>query len=296
MHLSIIIVNYNTEKLTLQCLESLYKSNDHIKWEVIVIDNASSDNSLKSFSQNYPDITVIANPTNMGFGAANNIGAAKASGDYLLFLNSDCEVYPDTLQEWYDLVLAHESVISSCRLLNPDATLQPQGGSLPTLTNIFDWMFFFDDIPLINQMIVPYQQQSLRYFAKDQTPGWLGGTALMVKRSVFEGLEGFDEAIFMYGEDVEFSFRAKLKGFRLDYFAKPQIRHLGQGSSTPEKAYLGEYQGLLYIWKKHKPAWQMPLLKLNLIFGALFRIVIFGMIRGDAKKRAIYTKALSMVG
>lgn len=296
MNLSIIIVNYNTEKLTLKCLQSLYRSNDELKWETIVVDNGSKDDSLQNLKTKFPDIKIIESPTNLGFGTANNLGATGATGDYLLFLNSDCEVYPDTLQTWFDLVIGHQSAISSCKLVNPDGSIQPQGGALPNLNNVFDWMFFFDDLPLINSLILPYQQRHRPYFFKDHQPGWLSGTALLVKRSVFDTLDGFDETIFMYGEDVEFCYRAKKEGFHLDYYCKPQIRHLGQGSGSSANALLGEFQGLIYLWKKHKPGWQLPLLKLNLIFGALFRIVIFGMIRGDGEKRATYIKALTLVG
>jgi GT2 family glycosyltransferase len=288
MDLSIIIISYNSKELTLKCLDSLMQSNDRLKREIIIIDNASTDGSISAVSAKYKEVKCVVNADNIGFGPANNQAAALAKGRYLLFLNSDTQVYPDTLADLYEAAEMYQADISGCKLVNPDGSIQPQGGSLPNLVRIFDWMFFFDDIPLLNQIIVPYQQRHTGYFRHNQQPGWVGGAAMLVSRDTFNRLGGFDPQIFMYGEDLEFCYRAQNQDLSVHYFAKPQVLHVGQGSGSSKNAVCGEYKGILHLYRKHKPAWQLPLVRYMLKLGALLRIVIFGMILSDATKKDIY--------
>jgi GT2 family glycosyltransferase len=270
------------------------RSNDRLKREIFIVDNASTDGSLEAIAKQYAEVKCVHNAQNIGFGPANNQAAAMATGKYLLFLNSDTEIYPDTIDDWWNAVEETDSAISSCKLINPDASIQPQGGALPNLGNLFAWMFFIDDIPGLNMLFKPYQQRRNRYFVVNQHPGWVAGAALWVKKSVFDNLSGFDPAIFMYGEDVEFCYRAHKQGIGVDYFAKPQIMHLGQGSGSPKNALLGEYKGLQYLYQKHHSRWQLSLVRLFLKLGALLRIIIFGMIRGDAQRKTIYQEAYKL--
>ncbi len=110
---------------------------------------------------------------------------------------------------------------------------------------------------------------------QDQRPGWLAGTALLIKREIYDQLHGLDDHIFMYGEDVEFCLRAKAEGIEVDYFQAPKLIHLGQASGSSRAAILGEYKGLKYIYQKHQPAWQYFCLRLLLKVGALLRLIIF---------------------
>jgi len=155
-------------------------------------------------------------------------------------------------------------------------------------------MLFIDDLPLINKIIKPYQQRSSLFFNKDQHPGWLGGTAFLIKKDLYSKLNGLDQKIFMYGEDVEFCQRISNLGIELDYFSSPSLTHLGQASGSSEGAILGEYKGLKYIYQKHKPKWEYPILRMLLKIGALLRIIIFGIMLKDEKRKQIYTKAFKL--
>jgi GT2 family glycosyltransferase len=294
MDLSIIIVSYNSKELTLKCLQSLMRSNDRLKREIFIVDNASTDGSIEAITSQYSEVVCVVNKDNLGFGPANNLAAAQATGKYLLFLNSDTEVYPDTLEDLWESAERNNSAIASCKLINPDGSTQPQGGSLPTIMNIAAWMWFIDDLPGVNRVMVPYQQRRLAYFKQDQIPGWVAGTAMLIKKTVFDQMGGFDLSIFLYGEDVELCYRARKQGIRVDYFAKPQVLHLGQGSGSSKHAILGEYQGLKHLYQKHHPHWQFSLVRLLLKTGALLRIVIFGMIRSDAQRKIIYQEAFRL--
>lgn len=276
MDLSIIIINYKTKRVTADCLNSIKKSRYRLKKEVIVVDNGSADGSAQYFKKKFPWVKVYETGNNLGFAGGNNFGFKKASGRYVWLLNSDTLVKPATIQKLYAAALANHSAIASCRLLNRDGSIQPQGGFLPDLWRLACWMLFIDDLPVISWVFPAYHVNRISFFKKDQQPGWLAGTSLLIRRDVYEKLKGLDDKIFMYGEDVEFCLRAKQHGFRVDYFWAPALTHLGQASGSSQEAILGEYNGLKYIYRKHFPGWQYLLLRLLLKKGAILRSIIFG--------------------
>lgn len=275
MDLSIIIINYKTKKITADCLETITKSRDNLTKEVIVVDNGSADGSFKSLKAKFTQYQVLSSGGNLGFARGNNFGVNHAQGEYIWLLNSDTLIKPNTISTLMECVKSHDSQLASCRLLNPDGSIQPQGGYLPDLWRLALWMLFIDDLPLIKSLVKPYHQNLKSFFQTDQHPGWLGGTALLIKRDLYQKLNGLDNHIFMYGEDVEFCLRAKQQGVRVDYFSQPQLTHLGQASGSSCGAILGEYKGLKYIYQKHQPAWQYIALRLLLKVGALLRLIIF---------------------
>ncbi len=171
-------------------------------------------------------------------------------------------------------VKRHDSQLASCRLLNFDGSIQPQGGYLPDLWRLALWMLFIDDLPLIKSLIKPYHQNLKSFFQTDQHPGWMAGTALLIKRDLYQKLNGLDNHIFMYGEDVDFCLKAQKRGIKLDYFHQPQLTHLGQVSGSSRGAILGEYLGLTYIYKKYFNRYQQLALKILLKLGAILRVII----------------------
>lgn len=286
MDLSIIIINYKTKKITADCLETIKKSEDNLKKEVIVVDNGSEDGSVEYLKKKFPQYSVYSSGGNLGFAGGNNFGADKVIGKYIWLLNSDTLIKSNTISTLMKLAVKNNSAIASCQLLNSNGTIQPQGGYLPDLWRLALWMLFIDDLPLLKNIIKPYHQNLKSFFQTDQYPGWLGGTALLIRHDIYKKLNGLDNHIFMYGEDVEFCLRAKQQGIKVDYFSQPQLTHLGQGSGTSRNAILGEYKGLKYIYQKHKPAWQYFALRLLLKVGALLRLIIF--------KNRIYAEAFQL--
>lgn len=286
MDLSIIIVNYNTKKITADCLESIKKSADKIIKEVIVVDNGSEDGSIKYLTKQFPQYQVYSSGGNVGFAKGNNFGVKKAKGKYVWLLNSDTLLEKNTISILMKAVKINNSTIASCRLLNPNNSIQPQGGALPDLWRLAAWMLFIDDLPFLKTLIQPYHQNLASFFKQNQQPGWLAGTALLIKKDFYKEMQGLDENIFMYGEDVEFCLRAQKKGTRVDYFSQPSLIHLGQASGSSQGAIFGEYKGLKYIYKKHKPYWQYLVLRLLLKIGAVLRVIIL--------RRKIYAKAFQL--
>lgn len=275
MDLSIIIINYKTKQVTANCLRTIQSSRDKISKEVILVDNGSNDGSFEYFKQHFPRIKVYDSKINLGFAGANNFGFRKSTGKYIWLLNSDTLLQSNTINTLMKLAVKNNSQLASCQILNPNHLIQPQGGFLPDLWRLVCWMLFIDDLPVVNRFIKPYHQNLPGFFQADQHPGWLAGTALLIKRELYKKTGGLDDHIFMYAEDVEFCLRAKTRGIRLDYFHTPNLIHLGQASGSGRGAILGEYKGLKYIYQKHRPAWQFFGLRLLLKVGALLRLIIF---------------------
>ena len=282
--LSIIIVSFNTEKLTRECIESVVKNTKGISYEFLVMDNISKDGSvkmLKSLSQQFP-LTLIENKDNIGFGAANNQGMKRAVGRYLLLLNSDTFVKDNTLGEMVKWMDENPKVgISSCALKNKDGSLQGTGGYFPNLFRVFAWMFFLEDIPYLSRLIKPYHPMHPNspfykgedFFKKPQERDWLTGAFFLFRREVFNDVGYFDKGYFMYVEEIDYAYRAKEKGWQVWFLPEWSITHYGGASGTSEFATLSEYKSLKVFYKKHYPKWQMPLLRLFLRLGALPRLL-----------------------
>lgn len=295
MTLSIIIISFNTRQLILDCLRSIYDTAADLNLEVIVVDNASTDDSPQAIKKSFPQVKLIQNQTNLGFTKANNQGIKTSRRECVMLLNSDTIVKPGALHTLVSYLDSHPQVgIVGPQLINPDDSIQPSGGYLPRLSNIIAWMLFIDDLPFIKPWFWSYQLRYLPKFHHTRLFGWLQGAALVLRRSTLDQIGSLDESIFMYAEDVELCFRAQKAGWLIYLVAEAQVIHLGFRSGSPETAILGEYQGLKYIFQKHKPTWELPILRFWLKLGSLLRLLIFGTILKDKSDYAIYRQAFSM--
>lgn len=297
--LSIIIVSYNTVDLTLKCLSSIISQFSFNKLlqigiELLIVDNASKDdsvNSVKHLLENQTslkDWLVIENKSNVGFAKANNQAIKIAQGECILLLNSDTVVEPKAIENLLNISQNSEPSVGliASSLLNPDGTYQPQGGSFPSLLTLATQQFFLDDLPLIGRHL-PSLQYRYRKTGDVQSSEWVGGTALVIKRSVIDKIGLLDETIFMYAEDIDYCYRAKQAGFQSVIFHKSQITHLGSGSSNSARAIEGEVRGVLSFFRKYRPAWQLPIAKGIIWSGSLLRQFLFSLL-GHSDRARIY--------
>lgn len=294
MQLSVIFVSYNTKDLLRNAIGSIPERKD---WEIIVVDNASSDGSVQMLNEEFPKVKIIPNSENLGFAKANNQGIKASKGKYVLLLNTDTVVKEHALENLLEFLERQPEVgIASGQLLNPDGSIQPQGGNLPRLSNLIFWMLFIDDLPIIGKYLWPYHLNDPAAFRKERRFGWVGGTAMLIKRKLIEKIGLLDEEIFMYAEDVDFCIRAQKAGFLVAITPQAKIIHFGQQSSggAPSAAWLGEYKGIKYIFKKHKAAWEYPVLRLLLKVGALLRMFVFGILGGRRDAYAAYRQAFAL--
>lgn len=258
--LSVVIVNYKTEKLTEECVKSVKKFTKEIKYEVIVIDNSVN---------------------NLGFAGGNNVGIKKSKGRYVLLLNSDTLIHDNVLGEMAAWMDENPKIgIATCALKNVDGSLQGTGGYFPTLLRVFSWMTI-QDLPFVDNIIKPFHPMKEKsfvrgdsFYQKIREVDWVTGAFMMIRKEVVDDIGWLDEGYFMYTEDTDFCFRAKEKGWRVVYNPKWSITHFGGKSSTREFPILSEFKGVKIFYKKHYPKWQYPILRFFLKLGSLWRILL----------------------
>jgi GT2 family glycosyltransferase len=234
MTFSAIIINYKTPELTIACLKSLFTLPRPEEREIIVIDNHSEDGSVEMLRGEFGDkIQIIVNKKNLGFAGANNQGAALATGDYLLFLNSDTIATEDFLSECLSLFKQNEKIgIISPRLKLENNEYQKNAfGRFPTF-----WR-------LITQ--VTKKEQKIPTEAEILKTDWVSGCALMIRRELFKKVGGWDDHFFLYFEDVDICKRVKEERYETVVNLKTNITHLGGKSlslNSERKKYYYEAQ------------------------------------------------------
>lgn len=300
MELSIIIVSFNTSDLLRKCLNKVYKALSFGKIEkeseVIVVDNASTDDSVSMVQKYFPKVKILKNTQNLGFAKANNQGIKKSSGKYILLLNSDTEIEKNALFNLLNAIKTDPNIgVVGGKLLNPDGMTQPSAGFFPHLSKVFYWMFFVDDIPIISKFLKPYHVGDKSFYEKTKLVDWVTGACFMLKRELIDNAGLLDEDIFMYGEEMEWCYRIKKRGYKVALIPSAQIlHHKGASVSSSDAGILEEFKALLYFYKKHKASWQLPFLRLFLRTGALLRIAIFGIIGRYQTRIPIYAKAFKL--
>lgn len=263
--LSVIIVSYNAKDYLLNCLKSLDQ-----KFEIIVVDNASTDGSTEEIKKSFPQVKIIKNKKNLGFAKANNQGIKQASGRYILLLNPDTKILDNAISKminWMDN--NPKAAVSTCQLLNEDGSLQPTGGFFPTLPRLIAWQLFLDDIlPL--KSYHPKKQ----FYDKEKELDWVTGAFFLFRKEIIDKVGLFDEKFFMYAEELEYCHRIKKAGFKVFFTPRASIIHYGFKSGSKERALISEYESLKYFYQKHYPPYKAIFARIILKFGALIRSAI----------------------
>jgi GT2 family glycosyltransferase len=272
---SVIIISYNTKDLMLKCLSHLYKSAE-VELEVIVVDNGSTDESVEEIGKRYPEVKMIMNKTNLGFGKANNQGMKEASGEYYLLLNSDCFVEPETIKTLLKAMEAMKNVdMAGCKLLNVDGSTQASFGYFPNLWRIVALMLFVDNLPLVRKFFPSIHVREISRYSRLTDVDWVMGALVLLRKEVFKQTGGFDEQYFMYGEEVEWMKRVKTAGYRIVYIPQTTATHIG-GASSPNKApaLIGEMTGWKYWFAKYNSSLEQMILPVVVSLGCMLRIIL----------------------
>jgi GT2 family glycosyltransferase len=232
IELSIIIVNYNVKEFLQNLLSSIQKSISNISTEIIVIDNASDDGSIDMIRVKYPLVKLICNKENVGFGVANNQGLEIAKGEFLLLLNPDTIVQENTVQNLLDFFnRTPPAGLAGCKIINSDGTLQLAcRRSFPGPWTSFCKVTGLSKIFPGSRIFARY---NLTYLDENKTyeVDAISGAFMMLRREVYEKIGGFDPQFFMYGEDLDFCYRAQKAGYKVFYVHSTQIIHY-KGEST----------------------------------------------------------------
>ena len=254
MQLSVIIVNYNVSYFLEQALLSVQKAAQGMTVEVMVIDNASSDDSVEMVRQKFPNVHLINNTENVGFSTANNQGINIAKGKYILLLNPDTVVQEDTFQKCYDFMESHaEAGALSVKMVDGKGVFLPESKrGLPTpmvsFFKIFGFSSLFPNSPT-------FSRYHLGHLSNDETHEIevLPGAFMFMRKTALDKTGGLDETFFMYGEDIDLSYRILKAGFKNYYFPDTTIIHY-KGEST-KKGSLNYvrmfYQAMIIFAQKH---------------------------------------------
>lgn len=296
---SYIIVNFRTSKLTLEAVTSIINHEKKTSHEIIVVENGSDDDSEQFLKKYLPEhVKLIISDTNIGFGRANNLGLKNARGRFFVIFNSDAYEVEEILPKIKSKFESDKRIsILGTKLVYPNYHLQQSHGSLPGIISIFTWMFFLDDIPIIRSILPSMHKRADFFYRKSTKTGWVTGALMVVKRSVYTKLGGFNPDIFLYGEDVDFCLRADKKKFKTYFTPDVKVVHIGQQSSKgqADTALINEFKGLRYVSKYNFNPIKYFLIKVILIKGALIRLVIFGIILKRKERKSIYTQALKAI-
>lgn len=237
--LSFIIVSYNTKKETRDCIQSVYNSSWNSSFEIIVIDNNSTDGSVQMIRSEFPEVKLIVNDDNKLFAKANNQGAKISQGRWLLLLNSDTLVYDDNIQRLLDFAdsLSNDCICVGPKVLNIDYSIQSQGFYEMSHYALAINKFKIDRlIPnCLSKFILPIGTYNYNKDVPHEV-GWVVGAAMLVKASLYKKVGGLNENLEFYGEEPEFGYRTKKMGYRTIYYPCAELIHLG-GQSTKNCKY-----------------------------------------------------------
>ena len=233
---SVIIINYNTKDLVTNCIRSVYASKSKYLFEIILVDNASSDGSVEEIRSSFPDVRIIDNKENVGFGRANNQAAAVALGRYLYILNSDTEIEKNVIETvvMYGDTHAKAGVIGT-RSMFPDGKLQKTFFKTPTFMSEF--VFFAVKIIKSGEWFLFSLNQYKHYSLNEPFEvDVISGCSMFVKREVYDKIGLFNERFFMYYEDAEFCCRVNKTELKCIYLPTVFIKHFHLGSAKEDRA------------------------------------------------------------
>ena len=295
MDLSIIILNYNTKKLTLDCIESIISKKWKSTFNIVVVDNASSDGSVDAIKEKYNQVKVIESNKNVGFSRGNNLALKKyyKNSKYCLLLNSDTIVLEDSIDKLVAFITKSDYCIVSCMLLNKDRSFQPNAGELPKPVPAFIWLSGLDDITRKMFRLPSYQERGDGYYKENRSVGWVSGSVMLISSTLIEEIGYLDSKIFMYAEDVDMCWRAEEHGKSVGWTKDAKIVHIGGASlDQPQyKQWLGEFNGLLYLYEKHYNKYYKTVLKLLMYIFIFVRQIAFWII-GKKEHSKTYEKIL----
>ncbi|MGQ0434283.1 MAG: glycosyltransferase family 2 protein [Microthrixaceae bacterium] len=274
--LSIVIVNWNGEDLLPGCLEPLESAG----FDVIVVDNGSTDGSLALLRSRYSWVRVVANTDNRGFAVANNQGIADADGEYVLLLNNDTVPNVVALETVVAFLDEHPDVgVAGPSVADPDGSPQPSCGPGPSLgTELLARTMLHRLLPGIRA----------RAPSRTQRVDWVTGAVLFVRRALARDVGGLDEGMFMFYEDLDLCARARERGFEVWFVATPPIVHIGGASRRKVEAesLVHSYRSTARFFARHGPAWRRQLLRVLTIPEMALRSLLWSVLALAPSRRA----------
>lgn len=279
MDVSVCIVNWKTKDLLADCITSIMDRTSGVSYQIIVVDNNSSDGSVEMVKQEFPNCKLIVSKKNLGFSKGNNLGLREATGKYIFFLNPDTILKTNALYGMFQVLEAHENIGAvGCKLLNAVDSIQYTcARTYPTLLNQLC------DLMLLNRLFPKF-----KLFSTIEIGYWdhldsreidcLSGACIFARKDIIDIIKGFDAHFFMYAEDVDLCYRIKKAGWKLYYLASEEIYHLeGQSSKKKRQKYfsaIAQRESNHYFFHKHFGKLYAWMYTIIIAFGSSFRILV----------------------
>lgn len=278
IEVSIIIVNWNSMEYLRECLASIYENCDGLRFEVIVVDNASPQRDIEHLPEEFPSALLVKSEKNLGFANANNLGCRHSSGAFLLFLNPDTHILGSAIHKMLSNCKSLSSAgVIGCKLLNTDGSIQTSCiQKFPTILNQaldievlqLRWphLSLWGIAPLFEQKPRPAEVEVI------------SGACMMIPRHVFERVGGFSADYFMYAEDLDLCYQAKKAGFVNYYIGDAQVVHHGGKSSGQREmsqwATQMKFRSILRFCEKTRGTLYFQLFRLSLAMVACLRLLL----------------------
>ena len=269
MDVSVIIVNWNTKDSLKACLASVYRQTRGIHFEVIVVDNASTDDSVPMVRADFAQVILIANSENKGFAAANNQGLAIATGRYVLLLNSDTLICDDAISKSVAYADQHpKAAVVGCQVWEDEQTVQMTCFRFPSLLNLVLSVFGLSKILKTNRF---FGRERMLWWKRDEERqvDVVSGMFMLVNKRAIEQVGLMSEDYFLYFEETDWCYRFARAGWKSLFWPGAKIVHMHGGSHSTRQAalemFIHQQKSLLIFLKKHKGRFQSGVGRLLLI-------------------------------
>ena len=276
---SIIIVNWNTRHMTCDCLRSVYEQTQGVSFEVILIDNASYDDSVATIKKEFSKVKLIANNKNLGFCKATNQGLEVAKGKYLLLLNSDTVVLENAVEKTIQFAEKHDRIgIVGCQLIYPDGSFQGSCFRFPGICGSILASFGLSKL-FPKSTVFNMERYGNRLWDKPREVDCVMGSFMLIKRQVTDNIGMLDTDYFMYGEETDFCFRAVKAGWKVFYYPDAKLIHYYGGSKKSYEdaawAYRSVYRGIYLFMNKRRSKMTLYVCNLMLVATLFFKSILW---------------------
>ena len=273
---SVVIVSYQVRDLLRNCLASV-EAQSEPALETWVVDNASTDGSADMVARDFPAVRLVRNTENLGFARANNQALAQAGGDVLLLLNPDTELPPGGLAALLEVFRRHPGAGAvGLALRNPDGSPQRSCHAFPGLANMALEALGLHRVALRLGIGTPFEAPSPR--GGEGAVDWVAGACMALSCEAHARVGGLDEGLFMYGEEMDWSWRARRLGFATVFSRAVSVLHVGEASGGAERGSLSVHnaRARLRFLRRHRGAWRAAVARELLVLGALLRLACWG--------------------
>ncbi|MBN1356100.1 glycosyltransferase family 2 protein [bacterium] len=287
--ISVIVVSYNAHDHLNVLIPHLIEMRRELAIEIIVVDNASSDESVRFLREIETEIVLRVNSENAGFARAVNQAISVSQGSFILLINPDARIESGVIEELHAFLMGNPRVAAAApRLLYPDGRMQSSRGTFPGMIVISTHLLGLKKLMPRDETVFSGPLRILGGFFKQyakpepvQTVDYTTGACVLLRKDVLEELGGFDEQFFLYYEEIDLGFRMQKAGYRWVYLDGIQAIHEVAASSrrAPLRPYFERYRSMVLYFRKHHPGWRTVLVLYLTALSALFRLALRGSIR-----------------